>query len=55
MADVIFDLGNTLEVLYPNVPKENFRKFCPPAAGQGQGANTGYVPHKLVTNLEGQT
>ena len=53
MADVIFDLVN-ISVLYPDIPKENFRKFCTPAAqGQGASANSGYVKHMLVTHVEG--
>jgi len=54
MADVIFDL-NDLSLLYPDVPKENFRRFCSaaqPGASSGPSAN-GYVKHMLVTHVEG--
>lgn len=51
MADVIFDLTD-LTVLYPDVPKEAFRKFCSPAPGQSS-PSTGYVKHMLVTHVEG--
>lgn len=53
MADVIFDL-NDLSVLYPDTPKDSFRKFssAAQAAQNAQSAN-GYVPHKLVTHVEG--
>ncbi len=54
MADVIFDL-NDLVTLYPEVPKENFRRFSS-AAAAAQGASpsaNGYVKHMLVTHVEG--
>ena len=53
MADVIFD-PNDLTVLYPDVPKENFRRFCSQASpGQGGSSSSGYVKHMLVTHVEG--
>ena len=53
MADVIFDL-NDLGVLYPDVPKDAFRKFSSAAqAGPNAPSANGYVPHKLVTHVEG--
>lgn len=54
MADVIFDL-NDLGVLYPEIPKDAFRKFSSAAqqAGQNAPSANGYVPHKLVTHVEG--
>ena len=51
MADVIFDL-NDLVVLYPDIPKEAFRKFSA-AQGQTPMAPNGYVKHTLVTQVEG--
>ena len=53
MADVIFDL-NDLSVLYPDIPKDAFRKFSSAAqAAQNAPSANGYVPHKLVTHVEG--
>ena len=52
MADVIFDL-NDLTQLYPNIQKENFRKFCSAAQGQNVPSANGYVKHMLVTHVEG--
>ncbi len=52
MADVIFDL-TSLSVLYPDIPKENFRKFCSSNTAQGAPTSNGYVRHTLVTHVEG--
>ena len=52
MADVIFDL-NDLSVLYPNVPKETFKKFTSASMSQSPSAGYGYVRHMLVTQVEG--
>ena len=52
MADVIFDL-NDLTQLYPNIKKENFRKFCSAAMSQNAPTANGYVKHMLVTHVEG--
>ena len=52
MADVVFDI-NDLTVLYPNIPKEVFRKHCSTNAQEQQPTATGYVKHILVTQLQG--
>jgi len=52
MADVVFDI-NDLTVLYPNIPKEVFRKHCSTATQEQQPTATGYVKHILVTQLQG--
>jgi len=54
MADVIFDLKD-LETLYPETPKEKFRRFCSSGLqGQGQQqSRDGYIKHMLVTHVEG--
>jgi len=52
MADVIFDISD-LSMLYPNTPKEAFRKFCTSSSTQGATAANGYVRHTLVTHVEG--
>ena len=52
MADVIFDIAD-LTVLYPDIPKESFRKFCSSNTAQGAPTNNGYVRHTLVTHVEG--
>merc|ERR1719351_348269 len=52
MADVVFDISD-LTVLYPNIPKEVFRKHCSSAAQEQQPTATGYVKHILVTQLQG--
>jgi hypothetical protein len=52
MADVIFDIAD-LSVLYPDIPKENFRKFCSSNTAQAAQPNNGYVRHTLVTHVEG--
>lgn len=53
MADVMFDIKD-LHVLYPNVPKEAFRKFCSTnLAPANPSSNNGYVKHMLVTQVEG--
>merc|ERR1712018_394743 len=52
MADVIFDIAD-LSVLYPDIPKENFRKFCSSNTEQAAQPNNGYVRHTLVTHVEG--
>merc|ERR1712062_628533 len=52
MADVVFDI-NDLTVLYPNIPKEVFRKHCTTNAQEQQPTATGYVKHILVTQLQG--
>ena len=52
MADVIFDIAD-LTVLYPDVPKEAFRKFSSSSMGQGSSTANGYVRHTLVTQVEG--
>ena len=51
MADVVFDI-NDLTVLYPNIPKEVFRKHCSIATQEQQPTATGYVKHILVTQLQ---
>ena len=51
MADVVFDI-NDLTVLYPNIPKEVFRKHCSSATQEQQPTATGYVKHILVTQLQ---
>jgi len=51
MADVVFDI-NDLTVLYPNIPKEVFRKHCSTATQEQQPTATGYVKHILVTQLQ---
>ncbi len=51
MADVIFDISY-LTTLYPETPKEAFRKFCSSAQSQ-IGSSNGYVRHTLVTQVEG--
>ena len=51
MADVVFDI-NDLTVLYPNTPKEVFRKHCSIATQEQQPTATGYVKHILVTQLQ---
>jgi len=52
IADVIFDLQEYLTFLFPNTPKEAFRKFSTSAA-QNERAQTatGYVPHSLKTHV----
>lgn len=52
MADVVFDL-NDLTVLFPDIPKEAFRKFSSTSAVQGGTTANGYVKHTLVTHVEG--
>ena len=53
MADVIFDLQE-LTVLYPDVSKDVFKKFCSAVIqGQASKASDGYVKHMLVTQVEG--
>jgi len=52
MADVIFDIAD-LSVLYPDIPKENFRKFCSSNTAQVNTPHNGYVRHTLVTHVEG--
>ena len=52
MADVIFDVG-ALTTLYPNIPKENFRKFCSASMGSTTPAANGYIRHMLVTHIDG--
>ena len=52
MADVVFDISD-LTVLYPNIPKEVFRKHCSSATQEQQPTATGYVKHILVTQLQG--
>ena len=52
MADVIFDLAD-LSILYPDIPKENFKKFSSAAQPQNAPSANGYVPHRLVTHVEG--
>lgn len=52
MADVIFDL-NDLTVLYPDIPKEAFRRFCSAAQGGTPQTASGYVKHMLITHVEG--
>ncbi len=54
MGDVVFDLTD-LTLLYPDIPKEAFRKFSTSGSSSGQGASTkgGYVMHTLVTQVEG--
>jgi hypothetical protein len=52
MADVIFDISD-LTVLYPDIHKEGFRKFCSSAQAQGAPTANGYVRHTLVTHVEG--
>lgn len=51
MADVVFDI-NELTVLYPNIPKEVFRKHCSNSTQEQQPTATGYVKHILVTQLQ---
>ena len=51
MADVVFDI-NDLTVLYPNIPKEVFRKHCSTGTQEQQPTATGYVKHILVTQLQ---
>lgn len=53
MADVVFDLGD-LKVLYPDTPKEAFRKFSSSSSsGPSAASSNGYVKHMLVTQVEG--
>jgi len=52
MADVIFDIAD-LSVLYPDIPKESFRKFTSSSTAPGTQPNNGYVRHTLVTHVEG--
>merc|ERR1719336_2450562 len=52
LADVVFDI-NDLTVLYPNIPKEVFRKHCSTNAQEQQPTATGNVKHILVTQLQG--
>lgn len=52
MADVIFDLSD-LSILYPDTPKESFTKFSSKAQSQNAQSSNGYVPHKLVTHVDG--
>lgn len=53
--DTIFDLEEHLTFVYPNIPKESFKKFSaqptPPAPYKGDG----YVPHQLRTHVQGAT
>lgn len=51
MADTIFDLEN-LTFLYPDIPKDAFKKFCSSNSTPQNGPN-GYVPHQLVTQVAG--
>jgi hypothetical protein len=38
--------------LYPNIPKEVFRKHCSNSTQEQQPTTTGYVKHILVTQLQ---
>ncbi|XP_059094074.1 signal transducer and activator of transcription 5B-like isoform X2 [Tigriopus californicus] len=51
MADTIFDLDD-LTFLYPDIPKDAFKKFCSSSCTP-QNAPNGYVAHKLVTQVAG--
>jgi len=52
IADVIFDLQEYLTFLFPNTPKEAFRKFSASAAQTERArTDTGYVPHSLKTHV----
>lgn len=54
IADVIFDLQEYLTFLFPNIPKEAFRKFSTSAAQNERSQTaTGYVPHSLKTHVPG--
>jgi len=54
IADVIFDLQEYLTCLYPQTPKEAFRKFVTSAAPNEKAQTaTGYVPHSLKTHVSG--
>jgi len=54
IADVIFDLQEYLTFLFPNTPKEAFRKFSTSAAQNERSQTaTGYVPHSLKTHVPG--
>jgi len=54
IADVIFDLQEYLTFLFPNTPKEAFRKFSASAAQTERArTDTGYVPHSLKTHVSG--
>ena len=56
IADVIFDLQEYLTFLFPNTPKEAFRKFSTSAAQNERSQTaTGYVPHSLKTHVPGNT
>jgi hypothetical protein len=51
---VLVSLRQELTVLYPDVSKDVFKKFCSAAIqGQTSKASDGYVQHKLVTQVEG--
>ena len=52
MADVVFDI-NELTFLYPSISKEVFRKHCGTSAQEKKPANSGYIKHTFVTQLQG--
>jgi len=51
IGDTIFDLKEHLTIVYPNIPKDAFKKFSAQPTPPQQ--KDGYVPHTLRTHVQG--
>ena len=51
IGDTIFDLKEHLTIVYPNIPKDAFKKFSAQPTPPQQ--KDGYVPHTLRTHVPG--
>merc|ERR1712130_121641 len=51
IGDTIFDLKEHLTIVYPNIPKDAFKKFSAQSTPPQQ--KDGYVPHTLRTHVPG--
>jgi len=53
ISDTIFDLQENLTYLYPNIPRDIFKKFSSAITKDTGPTSHGYVPHSLKTHVQG--